>query len=402
MTTTVDAWSVPARARERIESIARRPSFEANPCLYLYDLEAISASIAHTGVLPKPFVVYYAMKANPHPQILDLMATHPQIGGVDVSSVGELDLALRFFHPSRISFTGPAKTPAELQVAVDAGIGRVHLESRVEAQRLNKCATRPIGTLVRLNSAHHETSKGNGLQFGIHEGDFIDAALEISKLPNVSVEGVHSFPGSGLLDADDAAAFACRTLGVAEEMTRHGMLVRSVNVGGGFGVDYGAPDVRFDVGRYGAALRGQPLINDLGLDSLTIDLGRFLVAAAGYYVTEIIDIKHAGTSIHLITTGGINHQRRPYAHDCNMPISILPRNHTPSQAVVYETEVTVNGPTLASYDVLGRNVWVDQADVGDLLVLGLAGAYGLNLAPVEFLLRPKAEEHVMNKVRGAA
>jgi diaminopimelate decarboxylase len=185
-------------------------------------------------------------------------------------------------------------------------------------------------------------------------------------------------------------------------MTRHGMPVHSVNVGGGFGVDYSAPAIRFDVGRYGAALTAQPLIDDLGLDSITIDLGRFLVAAAGYYVTEIIDIKHAGTSIHLVTAGGINHQRRPYAHDCNMPMSILPCNRAPSRAAVHETEVTVNGPTLASYDVLGRNVWVGQADVGDLLILGLAGAYGLNLAPVEFLLRPKAEEHVMNRAKGPA
>ena len=355
------------------------------------------ANIACIEALPKPFVVYYAMKANPHPLILDLMATDPRIGGVDVSSAGELDLARRFFHPSRISFTGPAKTPAELQVAVEAGIGRIHLESRLEARRLNECARETVKTLVRLNQANSETSTRNGRQFGIHEGDFIDAAREISKLSHVSIEGVHSFPGSGLLDPDDASAFACRTLGIAEEMTRNDMPVRSVNVGGGFGVNYEDPEVRFDVNRYAATLGAQPLIERLRLDSLTIDLGRFFVASAGYYVAEIIDIKQVDTSVHLLTAGGINHQRRPYAHDCNMPISILSRSRTPSRVAVRDTEVTVNGPTPATYDVLGRNLWVEKADVGDLLVLGLAGAYGLNLAPVEFLLRPKAEEYVLGR-----
>lgn len=395
----MNGWSIPDRVREWIEVHARRDSFDDNPCFYLYDLGAIADRIAATtAALPDPFVLYYAMKANPHPEILDLVANHPGIAGVDVSSQGELLEALRFFPAAEISFTGPAKLPVELRCALDAGIGRIHLESQTEAQRLSALAKRPVSALVRLNSALRSSSPSNpvnGAQFGIDGADFLDAVAEIAKLPNISVEGVHSFPGSGLLDAEEAVAFACRILTVAEQVQLRGVPVRTVNVGGGFGVGYTEPQRHFDVVRYGSELSGHPLVQALGLESIVIDLGRFLVAEAGYYVTEIVDIKRSGDSVHVIVAGGINHQRRPYAHNSNMPISVLPRNGSRSPIAVRDTTVMVNGPTLASYDVLGRNVWMESADVGDLLVLGLAGAYGLNLAPVEFLLRPKAAEYAI-------
>lgn len=387
-------WQLPDRVRAAIERRAGEASFETNPCFYLYDMDLIAERMTRTAsALPPPFEIYYAMKANPFPAILELAAEHPGIAGIDVSSGGELSAALRFFAPSRVSFTGPAKLPVELREALAAGIGRFHIESLTEARRLSAHGRGPISSLVRLNLENADPVTRDGNQFGV---DDLAAVAEIARLPGLAVEGIHAFPGSGILESAEATEFAKRVLALAAQLEAEGIPMRAANLGGGFGIDYSG-ESQFDVARYGAAVATHPMTENL--DAMTVDLGRFLVAPGGYYVTEIIDIKRARGSVHLIVAGGINHQRRPYAHACNMPLAVVPRNgskRSRNPTRVENLHATINGPTLARYDVLGRDVWIDTVDIGDLIVLGLAGAYGLNLAPVEFLLRPRAPEYTLD------
>lgn len=388
-----------------IKGIVQSEDFSRNPCFYIYDLEEISKKSSYLkSILPANVHVYYAIKANSNMEILQHIRKDGFIHGAEIASGGELDIAKQAFSPDQIIFTGPGKNLYELRQSVESGIKHVNLESYVEAIRLGEISTsfrRSMDVLVRININHrlssaHTQMAGFSSKLGIDEEICKEEIAKINSIPRIDVRGIHVFGGSGILDYTQILAYFEHVLSLAESLEQEGLPIKCIDLGGGFGIDYTGRGRQLDVESLSLGL-GE-LIGKYSLEKkeLILELGRYLVGESGYYVTEIIDIKESQGKKHIISAGGINHQRRPCAVEQNHPVEIIQMGKPAlygDQPLVNDEIVDIDGPLCLTDDILGRDVHIPHAEIGDLVVIKDSGAYGLGMAAVNFLNHPLPKEY---------
>ncbi|MEO7177238.1 MAG: pyridoxal-dependent decarboxylase, exosortase A system-associated, partial [Allosphingosinicella sp.] len=167
-----------------------------------------------------------------------------------------------------------------------------------------------------------------------------------------------------------------------------------VNLGGGFGIPYFATEASLDVESVGAAL-AQTLANRppiLATSSFAIELGRWLVGESGVYLTRIVDRKVSRGKTFLVTDGGLHHMLAASGNfgqllRRNYPVAIANRFGAPAGE-----EASIVGCLCTPLDRLADDVMIPSAEVGDLVAVFLAGAYGLSASPAAFLGHPPALE----------
>ncbi|HEX8389347.1 MAG TPA: pyridoxal-dependent decarboxylase, exosortase A system-associated, partial [Sphingomonas sp.] len=169
-----------------------------------------------------------------------------------------------------------------------------------------------------------------------------------------------------------------------------------VNLGGGFGVPYFAGDRPLDVERVGAALRDalERRADPLRDSRFAIELGRWLVAECGVYLTRVVDRKESGGELFLVVDGGLHHQLAASGNfgtvvRRNYPIAVAARMGAEPEEVA-----SVVGCLCTPLDRLGDRVALPRADVGDVIAIFMAGAYGATASPAAFLGHPPAAEIV--------
>jgi diaminopimelate decarboxylase len=347
-------------------------------------------------VLPQGVHLHYAMKANPMPAVVQLLAG--LVDGFDVASAGELRTALDTgMRPSRISFAGPGKSSAELRSAVAAG-ALLHLESDEEMQRVAA-----VGELlgitprvaVRVNpdfELKHAGMKmaGGARQFGV---DAVRVPAMLRRLGRLGLEfhGFHLFCGAQNLSAAAIceAQRLCVQLGLELAEFAPSPL-RSLNIGGGFGVPYFPGERPLDLAAVADGLGATMamLRREWPDTRLILELGRYLVAEAGIYVCRVIERKQSHGQLFLITDGGMHHHLAASGNfgqiiRKNFPVAIGNR----MQGGARET-VSVVGPLCTPLDLLADRMELARADVGDLVVVFQSGAYGLTASPTGFLGHP--------------
>ncbi len=374
---------IPDRVPERVAAALREV---ARPvCAYVYDTGALRSRAALVkAALPTSAALLYAVKANGHPDVVAALASC--LDGLEVASGGELELALAA-GARRVAFGGPAKTPAELAAAVTAG-ATVNLESVLELRRLAEAAAgRAVRVALRVNRAgaglpgsHRMT--GTPTPFGIDEQHLGEALAVAKEAPFLDVVGFHLHAVSNNLDAIAHREFVREAVAWSRAAARrYGVDLREVNVGGGFGVDY-TGGAAFDLG----ALR------DLPADPpLVFELGRYLVADAGWYAAEVLDLKRTHGRWFAVLRGGTHHFRLPAAWGYSHPFTVLPVpgwDEPFERPEVRGVEVDAVGELCTPRDVLTRGQRVDRLRVGDVLVYGRAGGYGWDISHHEFLRHP--------------
>lgn len=374
---------------------------------YLYDTNIMRERLAAlAAIMPAGVELFYAMKANPHPAFL---AAASEAVGIEIASLGEAEKAVAAgFAPDRLIYTGPGKSPEELAWSVSKGVRTVHIESLAEAHRLNAIAEglgRRQDVLLRINANFdiHEaqtTFSGGSKKFGIDEEKLEDALPQILALDYLNFRGLHVYAASGVLNVADLLE-NCR---LVFEMTRHiesrfaGVHCDIIDFGGGFGVDYLETGHDFDPAAYAEGLSA--MIAEYGFAGrhFVLELGRYLAADSGWFCTEILDIKDSRGKTQVVCAGGINHFRRPAALAINHPLAVVPM-HRPKlfagQEHVERDRVYFGGPLCTGADKLANDVYVEHAEIGDIAVFGLAGAYGLTMSNVEFLSHARPEEIVL-------
>ncbi len=376
---------------------------------YVYDTTPMRQKITHlSAIMPAGVEVYYAMKANPHPAFLQA-AREAGAAGIEIASLGEAEKAVAAgFAPSRLIYTGPGKTPEELRWGVEQGIRTIHVESLLEAHRLEAiCAElgKTQDVLLRINADFdiHEaqtTFSGGSKKFGIDE-EKLDAVLpEILGLGHLNFRGLHVYAASGVLNVNDLLKNCELVFGMAQriEAAHPDTICDIIDFGGGFGIDYLETGQDFDPAAYADGL--ERLIETYGFAGRTffLELGRYLAADSGWFCTEILDIKESRGKKQVICAGGINHFRRPAALAINHPLAIV-RMHRPplfpGQESVRDESVYFGGPLCTGADKLANDVHVEAADVGDIAVFGYAGAYGLTMSNIEFLSHARPQEIVL-------
>jgi diaminopimelate decarboxylase len=369
---------------------------------FAYDRALLSARVAHLrATLPAGIELSYAIKANPMPAVVQHLSG--LVDALDVASALELRTALDTPLPAeRVSFAGPGKTDAELTQAVAAG-ATIELESETEAERVvaigSRLGVRPR-VAVRVNPDFEV--KGSGMRMGGGAQQFgVDAERVpslVKELASREVEflGFHVFAGSQNLRAEILCEAQRKTVDLAIRLAAAAPApVRYLNVGGGFGIPYFPKDEPLDLAAIGDNLAGLldgAIRPNLPEARVVVELGRYIVGECGVYVTRIIDRKESRGKTFLVVDGGLHHQ---LAASGNFG-QVIRRNYPLAVANRMDDDTTetasVVGCLCTPLDLLGDNVQVPPAGVGDLVVLFQAGAYGLTASPTAFLGHPAPAE----------
>ena len=368
--------------------------------LFVYDAGAVAARIRRFRAAVPQVRLHYAIKANSYPPLLRFVAGLAD--GLDVASAGEMGLALSAGTAAGdISFAGPGKRDEELAAAIDAGV-TLNLESEGEAERalaIGRSRGRRPRLAVRVNPDFE--IRGSSMRMGGGARPFGVDAQRVPALVRRLIEGgadwrgFHIFAGSQALDAGALIEAQRATVALAARLAEQaGAAPPAVNLGGGFGLPYFHGEQPLDVEQVGDALaqtlEARPLI--LRDSRFAIELGRWLVGEAGVYLTRIVDRKVSHGKTFLVTDGGMHHQLAASGNfgqvvRRNFPVAIASRFAAPA-----EEEVSIVGCLCTPLDRLGDDVAAPVAQVGDLVAVFLAGAYGLSASPQAFLGHPTARE----------
>ncbi len=368
---------------------------------YAYDRQLMRQRVSTLRqALPPSLKLHYAMKANPMPAVVGLMAG--LVDGIDVASGGELKVALDAgADPAEISFAGPGKREAELRQAVAAKV-LINIESMREVVLLSRLSDElglPARVAVRVNPDFEV--KGSGMKMGGGPKQF---GVDVEQMPELlarvqdgglAFEGFHLFAGSQNLRAESICEAQQKSYALALRLADAcPQPVRFLNLGGGFGIPYFPGERRLDLAPIADNLAAlcERARTDMPLAGLVIELGRYLVGEAGVYVTRILDRKVSRGQVFLVTDGGLNHHLSASGNfgqiiRKNYPVTIGNRQ----DGGLRET-ASVVGPLCTPLDLLADRMDLPVAAPGDLVVVFQSGAYGASASPQAFLGHPSCIE----------
>ncbi len=365
--------------------------------LYVYEAETIRRRCRDLAAWD---TIRFAQKACSNLAILDLVRREGVM--VDAVSTGEIHRALAAgYQPHAASGAASAsELPPVHPIVYTADIfDRDSLDAVAKlgihvncgsADMLEQLAERVPGASVTLRVnpgfGHGHSQKtntgGEGSKHGIWHAD-IPEVLRRAEWAGLSVTGLHMHIGSGT-DLAHLAEVAGALERVALEIGRS---LTTISAGGGLPVPYKPGEVHADLGGYFTlwdATR-KKLEQQFGHRiRLEIEPGRYLTAESGYLITEVRAVKHQGSRKYVLVDAGFNTLARPVLYGSYHPMSICPRD--PADAAATE-EVAIGGPLCESGDIFTQTDGgfvatrsLPAAEVGDLLVIEIAGAYGFVMA----------------------
>jgi diaminopimelate decarboxylase len=362
--------------------------------LYVYDLTVVRARARAFAdcIRYSPFQPFYAVKANPCPAVV--RAIIDQGYGIDALSPGEVALALRLgVKPDLVLYTENNMTDIEMNAAIAQGV-LINCGSLDRLERLGASGAKTAS--VRFNpdvgaSAHAKTlTAGPMSKFGIHHSE-VERVREIESRTGIAVIGCHMHIGSGFLDA---VAFV-EAMGVILDVARKLPHLRFIDFGGGIGIPYREEEKPVDLRELGSridramesfcAAYGRPL-------ELRLEPGRFLVAEAGTLYTTVTSVKRnpgADGRTYVGCDTGFNHLIRPCMYDAYHRIENITGGARQREVV------DVVGNICESGDVFARDRKLPQSEVGDILAIRDAGAYGMAMAST-YNMRPLPAEVVLD------
>ncbi len=326
---------------------------------------------------------------------------------IDVCTAGELEVALRAgVDPAKILFHGNNKSVAELEKAVDAGVGRIVIDSLIEIERLNKVAALRGVTqqvFIRLTvgvEAHtHEfiATAHEDQKFGlsVSSGAALAAAEAVIAAEALSLVGLHSHIGSQIFDAAGFEVAAHRVVDMAAKIRdEFDFTVTELNLGGGMGIAYVEGDDPINVNHMAKAIHDIVITEcarvHLPVPKLCVEPGRAIVGGTAITVYEVgtvkpVDVDGGNIRHYLSVDGGMSDNIRTALYDAEYTVALASRS-TDSVAAVSR----VVGKHCESGDIVVRDAWL-PADVapGDLLAVAATGAYCRAMASnYNYLPRP--------------
>lgn len=352
---------------------------------YYYDVELLKKTIdtvqkeaaKHNG-----FNVHYAIKANFNPRLLAIIAASGL--GADCVSGGEVAAALKAgVSPAHIVFAGVGKTDKEIALSLDAGIFCFNVESIPEIDAIDTLAAERgvvAQVAIRVNpniGAHTHANITTGLaenKFGVNYEQLDEVINTIESKNNVKLIGLHFHIGSQILVMDDFIAL-CGRVNELQTMLHEtrGLVLPHINVGGGLGIRYDAPD-KYNVPDF--ALYFDTYAQHLKLfpgQQVHFELGRSIVAQCGSLITRATYIKSGTCKKFIIVDAGMNDLVRPALYSAYHRIENL-SSHNADE--VYD----VVGPICESSDVFCKDRKIPQTHRGDIMAIRSAGAYGEAMA----------------------
>jgi diaminopimelate decarboxylase len=344
-------------------------------------------------------LICYAVKANSNLSLLRMIAREG--AGFDIVSGGELERVRRADKRAvaRTVFSGVGKTVEEMDLALRAGILLFNVESEQELELLAERSAKlrkKARVALRVNpdvfaETHPYISTGlREHKFGIDISRARQVYARAAKSKWLSPEGVSVHIGSQIRTAAPFGAALARVRALVEELAEDGIRIRSVDAGGGLGIDYAAPldaegfgaegfDAAKEVAEYAAALTE-------GLRGLRVRLllepGRFLVAQAGALVARVLYRKRNGAKEFLITDAGMNDLIRPALYGAHHEIVPVERtaDGEAQNVIAQKVIMDVVGPVCETGDFFARDRAMSDVQPGALIALLDTGAYAMSIS----------------------
>ena len=362
---------------EKLNSI-QTPFYYYDKALLQQTLDAINAEAGKY----EGYKVHYAVKANVDPALLGIVNASGL--GCDCVSGGEVERCLMSgFAPSKIVFAGVGKADWEINLALDANIACFNVESEPELEVIDALAGakgKKANVALRVNpnvDAHTHKYITTGLsenKFGISMemlDEVVDKALE---LRNINLIGLHFHIGSQLLEFEPFEMLCSRINDLQDRFEARGVTFKTINVGGGLGVDYVNPDENpipdfatffATYNKYFKLRPGQ---------ELHFELGRAVVCQCGSLISRVLYVKKGLNKQFVILDAGMSDLIRPALYQAHHKIENL--TSTSAETETYD----VVGPICESSDCFGTDEVLPVTKRGDLVALRSAGAYGQIMA----------------------
>lgn len=377
------------------------------PC-YVYDLAAIRR--AHGDLrrsLPPSSVLYYSLKANPHPLVVAQLA---RLGcRAEVSSVAEVDAAIESgVSPDGILLTGPGKTAETLGHALDRGITRFSVDSPADLHRLGALArdrSLAANCLLRINADERVpgmalTMTGTASQFGADAAWVADQPDLFRTSGTARVNGLHLYMGTNIDDEDTLVSQFDVAVRLAARLAGGLGPLAEVDLGGGFGAAFahGRDRPRFaTLAERLAALLDRHLAGwRTARPRVAFESGRYLVADSGVLLSRVLDVKPSRGEVFVVLDAGINQlggmsglRRVPRV----VPDVLRVATDGDGERL---TGTTLVGPLCTPLDTFSRGVDLPPLAIGDIVSIPNVGAYGLTASLLAFLGHPPAVEVVVD------
>ncbi len=390
----------------RLEQLASVATEVGTPS-YVYFLDDITTRAADLrSAMSNAFDLSFAVKSNPNQTLLRHLSTCAD--SLDISSGGELQRAIAAGWPAdKISFTGPAKRDVELIAAIDQQIGEVIVESLTEAQRLSQLASDRGATVpillrlapLRVPQGFGDSMAGKPSQFGIDAGDMVEVLPEIAGLPALELKGFHIYSGTQCLQVESIAEnyrLFVELFAEASDLLK--FAPEKLIFGSGIGIPYYDMHESIDLTRLGELTR--PIVarlrehRRLANSRLVLELGRYLVGEAGYFLTQVVDVKHSRGIDMAICDGGLNNHLAATGHFG----TVIHRNYRMAKIGTTEGKrrpYQIVGPLCTSIDTLARNAEFPELRSGDVIAILSSGAYGLSASPIYFISHGPPHEAIV-------
>lgn len=384
--------------------------------LYVFSAATLRRRVAAVRAALGPrFELLWSVKANPSVAVTRVLREAG--AGAEIASTGELEVALAAGHDAAaLRFAGPGKTDLELDDALARGLGTYHVESLDELQALaNLASTRDLTANVALRvnlpqelAGSRMRMGGRSSRFGIDVEQVPEAVRAIEATDCLTLRGLHVYGGT---QGFDAAAFVAHAKALCEQAAawERELSVRfdEIDLGGGFGVAVFAGDPTFDLDAAATGLRQLLVEHDRDGRRWFVELGRYLAAPAGVFVSKVVRTKTSGDQLHAVLDGGMHQAAAPAGLGSVLrrpPLLVAaePGNGTPRP-------VTIGGPLCTPADQFCDQLELPPLARGDLVAVLHAGAYGLTYSPTRFLSHPSPAEVMVDggearivRSRGAA
>lgn len=337
-------------------------------------------------------IICYSVKCNSNIHICKLLAKEG--AGFDIVSGGELFRAIQAgATPSKMVYAGVGKTDAEINQALDAGIGWFNIESVPELENLQRITSeRKIATkaALRINpdidpKTHKHTATGKKhSKFGVDIEHAEEIIKKYAKHPFLSLTGIHIHIGSPINSTTPYIEAITKILKLIDNLRKDGFEIDTLDIGGGFGADYItnqsplAADYAKDI---------LPLIKDKNFKHIILEPGRSIAANAGILVTQVLYVKESANKRFAIVDAGMNDLIRPVLYDAfhfiwpvNVEQKYVPANRSETPDIEGLQEYDVVGPICESGDCFAKQRKLPELKRGDLLAIFSAGAYGFTMS----------------------
>ena len=360
-----------------------------SPC-YAYSKAAISESFLNyqRALATRDHLICYAVKSNSNIAVLQTLA---KLGaGFDIVSAGELERVLMAGgDPSKVVYSGVAKTADEMRRALEVGIHCFNVESESELNLLNKTAAEvnkiaPVSLRVNPDvdaKTHPYISTGlKENKFGIDISRAFDVYQQAAQMDSIAVVGVDCHIGSQLTDITPFIDAMKHLLVLVDRLADAGIKLHHLDIGGGLGVCY-QNEVVPSLESYMDALA--PLLEGRS-ETLIMEPGRSITANAGILLMQVQVIKKNGDKNFAVVDAAMNDMLRPALYDAWMDINTVATESEHNE--IYD----VVGPVCETGDFLAKDRALSISE-GDYLYLSSAGAYGFTMSS-NYNSRPRVAE----------